>query len=200
MSTHNRSTVTAKRIATLATTAVASLLTMGIFTGPASAATREATRGDHCVIDVSARFADCYKTQQEADAAGLRVAHVANSKTAAADRRLRGAAPDSAQSAAAWDVVVGKYYDLPFYLSWAGTLRFWAPAGCTTTTADTDWVRDELASIGWNDRISSFESFSNCWSKLYEHEGFQGSTYGYAGSAWTLPGWMDNEASSITWS
>jgi len=187
------------KILAIMAVAAASILATGVITSSASAASSAPTRADHCVVNVSARSAQCYDTLQAAKAAGLRIARGADSKTAAADKSFANQGAQRSQSRAAASVAIATYYDLPFQISWFGTLTFYAPAGCTTSTADTDWIRNELASLGWNDRISSFTSYSNCWTKLYEHDNFGGSGFGYMGSASTL-GAMDNESSSITWS
>lgn len=67
---------------------------------------------------------------------------------------------------------------------------------CTTTTADVDNALPSLPA-GWNDAISSFRSYANCWTKLYEHANFGGSTFGYAESG-NVP--LGFTVGSITWS
>jgi hypothetical protein len=52
----------------------------------------------------------------------------------------------------------------------------------------------------WNDEISSFRNYSQCYSMHYEHAGFWGARIG-----WDYPsrgdlGCMDEETSSIQWS
>lgn len=67
---------------------------------------------------------------------------------------------------------------------------------CTNTLADVD---NALASLpaGWNDAISSFRSYANCWTKLYENANFSGRTFGYAESG-NVP--LGFGVGSITWS
>jgi hypothetical protein len=70
---------------------------------------------------------------------------------------------------------------------------------CTGTTSDVDWQLSPLAS-GWNDVISSFHSYANCWTKLWENTGYWGASYGYVGDTTYVGNAMNDRASSIQWS
>jgi len=70
---------------------------------------------------------------------------------------------------------------------------------CTSTTSDVDWQLSPLAS-GWNDVISSFHSYANCWTKLWENTGYWGASYGYVGDSSYVGNAMNDRASSIQWS
>jgi len=56
----------------------------------------------------------------------------------------------------------------------------------------------ELRPYGWNDRISSFKSFSNCRTVIYEHENLTGGSYS-AINTWYVGDGMNDRASSIHW-
>jgi hypothetical protein len=70
---------------------------------------------------------------------------------------------------------------------------------CTSTLSDIDWQLSPLAP-GWNDVISSFHSYANCWTKLWENTGFWGGSYGFVGDSSYVGDAMNDRASSIQWS
>jgi hypothetical protein len=70
---------------------------------------------------------------------------------------------------------------------------------CTGTTSDVDASLGSMPS-GWNDRISSFRGFSNCWTKIYEHSGFGGAALGYQGDTRYVGDALNDQTSSIRWS
>ena len=49
----------------------------------------------------------------------------------------------------------------------------------------------------WNDRISSFQGFGNCETKLYQNGDFTGSTYGPVFATDYVGATMNDEASSL---
>lgn len=95
--------------------------------------------------------------------------------------------------------VIGTEYQ---HASYGGA--FWnvtvSPNGftCTTSTGNVD---AEIGSIGgWNDFISSFKTYSNCWAKHYEHNFYGGASVGYSGSQSYIGNAMNDRTSSIRWS
>ncbi|MFJ8311160.1 hypothetical protein [Streptomyces sp. NPDC094147] len=70
---------------------------------------------------------------------------------------------------------------------------------CTSTLSDVDWYINSMPA-GWNDVISSFHSYANCWTKLYENINRTGATYGFIGDSSYVGDAMNDRASSIEWS
>lgn len=70
---------------------------------------------------------------------------------------------------------------------------------CTGTVGDTD-AEQASTPAGWNDIVSSFQNFSNCWTKIYEHNNFGGSSYGYTSSTGYVGDAMNDRTSSVRWS
>jgi hypothetical protein len=50
-------------------------------------------------------------------------------------------------------------------------------SGPCDTNSDIDWGTANVGTT-WNDRISSFQGFSNCQIRIYENANFTGATYG----------------------
>jgi hypothetical protein len=70
---------------------------------------------------------------------------------------------------------------------------------CTASTSDLDFYVNSMPG-GWNDVISSFHSYANCYTKLYEDNNRTGATYGYVGDSSYVGNAMNDRASSISWS
>lgn len=70
---------------------------------------------------------------------------------------------------------------------------------CTATTSDVDFYINSMPG-GWNDVISSFRSYANCYTKLYEDNNRTGATYGFVGDSSYVGNAMNDRASSIEWS
>lgn len=161
----------------------------------------------HCVANVAQQKAPvrCYGTFTEAiaQATGGRVTDAPRSARGALDdarlvAELDASGSTKAQSSSitAVSVLISiEYWDDGF----SGSTYTWtAPAGCTGTTADTDWQAASLAS-NWNDEIGSYRGFSNCWVRHFEHINFGGIFTAYDGGLADM-GWMDDESSSLRWS
>lgn len=103
----------------------------------------------------------------------------------------RGLAASDAAVAATY--VLGTFYSYPNY---GGSSR--AVSGANPCSAGYAYSYADLGSIGWNDDIDSFKSFNGCQTKVWEHTGFTGTSYGYATNVADL-GSMRNRASSIKW-
>ncbi|AVT33658.1 hypothetical protein C6361_34165 [Plantactinospora sp. BC1] len=172
---------------------------------PAQAA-EQAKPVTQCVLDVSVAAPNpvCFASFSEAvaRATGGRISNApADGNAALRDSAFRarleasntrGGKPSGSRAAAA-DIVIGiEYEDSDFEDS---RLLVTATSGCTS--AETDWLMATLPA-GWNDQIGSYQTFANCLAKHYEHINFTGVSTAYdAGQA--DMGWMDDEASSITW-
>jgi hypothetical protein len=76
---------------------------------------------------------------------------------------------------------------------WSGT-----NGNCSTRTTDTDYILVSMPA-GWDNVVSSYRAYANCWVRHWENTSWTGSSYGYYGSRSSL-GAMDNETSSEEWS
>lgn len=70
---------------------------------------------------------------------------------------------------------------------------------CTSTLADVD-ASIAVMPAGWNDEISSFHSFANCWTRLWSDGGFSGFSYGYISDSPYVGDAMNDNASTIQFS
>lgn len=61
----------------------------------------------------------------------------------------------------------------------------------------TTWYYGPLGNVGWSGQVSSFKSFSNCSTKVWQGIDYTGAAYGYAVSAANL-GAMNDQANSVT--
>jgi hypothetical protein len=103
-------------------------------------------------------------------------------------------------SPASADTVIGIEYEHRNYGGASLNVTV-APNGftCTTTTSDVDASLSSMPS-GWNDRVSSYRTYANCWAKHYQHSNFGGSSVGYAGSRTYIGDALNDRTSSIRWS
>lgn len=103
-------------------------------------------------------------------------------------------------SPAGASTVVGQLYQ---HSNFAGAVltQSVTPNGyvCTATTGDVDAQFASMPS-GWNDVVSSFRGFSNCWVKIYENSNFGGASFGYAGSSSFVGSAMNDRTSSVRYS
>ncbi len=74
---------------------------------------------------------------------------------------------------------------------------FFAISESVSTTC-TGWTFSyaSLSPYGWNDRVSSFNDYSNCLTTLYEDDNFGGDYYGPSAGTDTVGG-LNDEASSV---
>lgn len=56
-----------------------------------------------------------------------------------------------------------------------------------------------LAGIGWDNRITSFRSYSNCKTAIFENTNYGGASYGYYVNSSNVGAAMNDRASSIRW-
>ncbi|GAA3882974.1 hypothetical protein GCM10022381_26550 [Leifsonia kafniensis] len=61
----------------------------------------------------------------------------------------------------------------------------------------TTWYFGPLSNVGWSSKVSSFKSFSNCSTKVWQGSNYSGAAYGYAVNASSL-GAMNDLANSVT--
>lgn len=84
------------------------------------------------------------------------------------------------------------------------SLTIYGTAGpCTTATTDTDYVMSSMPIINgfdWHNRVSSFQTFSNCWTQHYDGVNWGGNFVGYQGSQLAIAGLLDDDTSSMKWS
>ncbi|WP_155372669.1 hypothetical protein [Catellatospora vulcania] len=79
-------------------------------------------------------------------------------------------------------------------LIWSGT------AGkCSTPTGNVDYQISSMPA-GWNNVITSFRTYANCWVKHYESNSYGGAVIGYGPTDSYIGAVMDNQTSSQRWS
>ncbi|GAB4052061.1 hypothetical protein [Catellatospora paridis] len=79
-------------------------------------------------------------------------------------------------------------------LIWTGT-----SGNCSTPTGNVDYYATGMPA-GWNNVITSFKTYANCWVKHYESPGFGGAVIGYGPTDSYIGAVMDNQTSSQRWS
>jgi hypothetical protein len=77
------------------------------------------------------------------------------------------------------------------------SLTFTASGPCDTN-ADVDWQNANIGST-WNDRISSFKSYSDCQTKIFENANFGGASYGSVSNTTYVGDAMNDRTTSIKW-
>ncbi len=66
------------------------------------------------------------------------------------------------------------------------------------SNSDVDWQVGSMP-YGWNDRVSSFKSFGQCATRIWENNNFTGASYGYIVNSSYVGAAMNDRASSIQW-
>lgn len=207
------STVLTRRLYTVGMALLA--LSMPALVTPHTAAASPTT-GPNCVVEVSRPGASdpaeqtCYRTFSEAvaKATGGRVTNAPTDPRAAfGDRDLQKRLnvtmgtqknPVAAGRALQGNVLLGIEYE---HVSFGGGSRlFYGDRACTTTTSDAEWGFADLSSTGFNDVISSFVTYNNCWVDHYEHSGYAGAHTGYQPTQHSIANWMNDSTSSLIWS
>ena len=164
--------------------------------GATSAARTPSATAPHCVLAAGAgQTARCFATFPAAIAAatGGRVTDAPASYATAADDPAFAA--ELQEAVTAGSVLVGiEYANLNFG---GATLSMTASGNCDASL-DADYRFPSLPS-GWNDRISSFRSYSNCAQQLFRNTSFTGgaltnvvTVMSYVGAA------ANDQASSLT--
>ncbi len=162
-----------------------------------AAARPPAAAGRHCVLAAGSGARErCFADfpSAVAHATGGRVTDAPASPAAAARDASFTAALEAAPVAAAAAVVGIEYANLNYGGS---SLTLTAARGCDNSL-DVDWRFPSL-SASWNDRISSFRSYSNCAQQLFRGGNFSGGALTHIVTSMSYVGAAANDqASSIT--
>jgi hypothetical protein len=160
----------------------------------ATAAPHPATGGPHCALGAGeGAKLHCFATFPAA------VAFATGGKVTSAPATPAQAVRDPAFTAAveavtAGSVLVGiEYADLNFG---GGSVSMYAGGRCDDS-ADADY-RFASMPAGWNDRISSFRSYSNCAQQLFNSTNFGGPLTGVVASLSYVGAGANDRASSVT--
>lgn len=160
---------------------------------------REQARGSHCVAALSAgtvarhsvvKSYRCFSTLSQAVsfASGGTVRLAPRSSFAGADSALRGRGPSSLSSP-----VLGIEYNEGSFGGSSLTLTGSGGSGCY---GGTEYSFGNLGTYGWNDKIESARSYSNCVGVHYKNSGLSGASTSVYGSKADF-GSLSNEISSI---
>lgn len=186
-----------RRIAT-AVTALATVAGV-VLTGaaPAVAAPEARSAANSCWVDGVTQESLCVEPGVDLVAAVLRekgVRIAAPEGTPIGGTAFRAADYDAA--AARTDVTVQAAYVVSIVydnISYGGgsTVITGVSSGCSSYS----YGYVSLGAIGWSGRVSSFRSFLNCRTAVFDYEYYGGSMYGYVGNASSL-GSMNDRADS----
>lgn len=75
--------------------------------------------------------------------------------------------------------LIARLYDDSNYSTAAGYLNVYAGGDCTVSTSNVDYSISDLGT--WSNRVSSFESFGNCATRLWSGTSFGGTAYPSSG-------------------
>jgi hypothetical protein len=163
----------------------------------ATAGARPPADTPHCVLAAGElETPRCFATFPAAIAAatGGRITDAPESPAAAVHDPAFAAALESAPATLAAVVVGIEYADLNYG---GASLSMTAPGRCDYSL-DADYRFPRMPS-GWNDRISSFRSYSNCAQQLFRDTSFTGGALTNVVSAMSYVGSGANDrASSVT--
>lgn len=152
----------------------------------------------HCVGRVSSNEVSCYSTFREAIAfaTGGAISDAPEARAALADESF--ARRINALSVAPRDgVVIGTMFvDANFQ---GASFTWTAGRACDGNASTLDYWVTSLVPVGWNDVISSFRSFSNCQTVLFEDVDFGGTSTPKEIDMSFVGGAMNDRASSIQW-
>jgi hypothetical protein len=139
-----------------------------------AAARQPATATPHCALIAGAgQTLHCFATFRAAIAYGThgRIADAPVSAAAAARDPGFAAKVDAAVAPAASSLLGTEYADANFR---GGSVNFFGSGGCDNSS-DADF-RFPSMPAGWNDRITSFTSASNCAQQLFRNTNFGGGS------------------------
>jgi hypothetical protein len=168
--------------------------------GPASAA--EPGPLPHCIYRVETGQSTCYATYEEVTKAlsqGL-VTDLTNPATVT-EADVRRLAAASTRSGAHADAAPLASYVLSIWYSdagWKGATNTVTAGGMCDGAAGLDFSTPVMPS-GWNDRISSYHSYSNCETMLWRDGNLTGPTYGPFANATLGASSMNDKASSVSY-
>lgn len=92
-------------------------------------------------------------------------------------------------------VIIGQVFEDANY---GGSSFTFTASGDCDTNVDVDWELSAMPS-GWNDRVSSFKSFGQCATKIWQDVGYGGSSYGFVVNSTYVGATLNDQASSIQW-
>jgi hypothetical protein len=160
-----------RRSAAIAVIACAAVLGLA---APAQADDRD----EHCIVLIDDGSTVCAATLEDADEAFTTV----TGYTRVADEGARGA------------LVVYSLVTLYPNNGYGGSsYTITRSSACNGSTVSGI---SDLATIGMNNVISSFQTYGSCQARLYDGTGYSGSTYGYATSSANV-GALNDLASSV---
>lgn len=162
----------------------------------------------HCVVHLGERGrTSCHRTfrQAIADATGGRVADAPLDPAAALSDQTFNHHLDStadgkkhARVAVQDAIVVSVEYE---HADYGGSSRvFTGTHPCTATTGDVDFVYSNLAAVGFDDTISSFMTFGNCFVSHFENPDFGGIRTVFEPTRSYIGDLMNDRSSSLQWS
>lgn len=158
----------------------------------ANAATADAAAApvQSCSYDLGTKSLVCVDAGQDLNRAVLEQAHL----QVVAPSGARGATAATALAPAGVQAtfVQSQLYDDANY---GGS--FFQITNSAACNGSTTWYYGPLGNVGWSGRVSSFKSFSNCSSKVWQGTNYTGAAYGYAVNAANL-GAMNDQANSVT--
>jgi hypothetical protein len=163
----------------------------------ATAAAPPPTAAPHCALVAGSTTARCFGTYRAAVAYGTggRVADAPVSARAAALDPAFARTMDTLPAATAASVLLGTEY---VNANFGGASLSLFGAGRCDDSADVDFRFASLPA-GWNDRITSFRSFSNCAQQLFRNINFGGGALTIIISSLANVGAAANDqASSLT--
>ena len=179
------------RVFALVTVAVAAAVGAGAVAVPAHAAEKP----QHCEVDVATASSpmSCYDsfTTAIAKATGGRVTDApADVRKAMRDPKLIAQLNDTSFSLAQVCVLSTECDGSDFT---SDSVTYTVTAGCDGFNWSKAYVGDR-----WNDDISSYQAFSNCVVRHWEHRDFAGLSTAFDRGQSDM-GWFDDETSSIDW-
>lgn len=189
----------------LATVSVAAMAIAGsaLVASPAQAEAAQAQTAQHCLVVMpDPGFERCFATFEEAKQFAEDADAVGPSKDApgAWQNNTRPAAAPAA-GVANHLTLLSIEYNWPLWNPLGGTRWVYGTNGpCTNTVNDTDYQLPDWSVSGFDQRISSFQNFGNCWTKHYDLVGYGGLVVGYQGSQALINAALDNDTSSERWS
>jgi hypothetical protein len=159
----------------------------------------------HCVVHLAEQGrATCYDSFRKAiaDASGWQITDAPDS-AAGVDPRLDArinalpGAKKRGASALGGIVLSIEYVDINFGSS---TFTFTGNRECTGPISDLDYQYPDLAVRGWDNVISSFKTYANCFVNHFENPNYGGIRTGYQGTRSYIGDAMNDRTSSLQWS
>jgi hypothetical protein len=154
-------------------------------TSPAQAATAsDKDAGDICWLDSDTDITQCFANEAELEAAVVEQTGAALVESESVPSSRLTFAP-----AAIYSLI--RFWDGGSYTSTSLLITTSNSAICTTGSG---FISNSMV-IGWNDRVSSFQTYLSCVTRVYEDVNLGGDFYGYATNAPSLSG-LNNQVSS----